>query len=226
VRRITCRTIASASLVAAVGLTAAGCSSGKGSSGSAARVLTKAQLQAAALTAGELPAGYRIVKPASADALFTSTSTTTPTRCQPVQDIGAGKPIAAWAQNYPQAAKRTQVLASRIAAYAEGGAERTMADLEGALKRCSSFRAKNNMDGSVTTVKVTPGKAPALGDDAVQLDLTSSGGGGISALRMVLVRTGTTVALFSAFDISSGKPVPLPQQVLSKQVDKLRAATR
>ncbi|WP_055588094.1 hypothetical protein, partial [Peterkaempfera griseoplana] len=211
---------------AAVGLTAAGCSSGKGgSSGPAAKVLTKAQLQAAALTAEELPAGYRIVKPASADALFTSTSTTVPAQCQPIQDIGAGKPTAAWAQNYPQAAKRTQVLASRIASYPAGGAERTMADLEGALKHCAAFRAANNKDGSVTTVQVTPGKAPALGDDSVQLDLASSGGGSITSLRMVLVRTGTAIALFSAFDISSGKPVPLPQRILSAQVDKLKAAT-
>ncbi|GGO89871.1 hypothetical protein [Wenjunlia tyrosinilytica] len=198
------------------------------SGGKAAAALTKAQLTAAALTAQDLPAGYKVVKPKGADDLFGTTATATPSRCQPLQDMGAGKdsvrPTAVVDQNYPQSAKPSALLFSRIAAYSGGNAQKAMADLKDAAESCPSYTSKDTSDGTVSTVKVTTEKAPALGDESVLLNMTTTSDGETFTVRTIHTRVGSTLSMFLTFDIRSTNRAELPRKILAKQADKLKAA--
>ncbi|MFF4652953.1 hypothetical protein [Streptomyces sp. NPDC001380] len=191
--------------------------------------LTAAQLKRAALTAADLPSGYRVARPAKGEDLLGSRATATPAACQPIQDMGAGKravkPTAAVDQNYPRTDKPTVMTFSRIAAYAPGGAERAMADLRAAVKACPSYTSKDDSDGTVTKIKVKVVQAPSQGDDAIALDLAGSSDGAPLVIRMVQVRSGSSLALFAALDfMEGGRAVEVAPELLEKQVGKLKAA--
>ncbi|MEU6324715.1 hypothetical protein [Streptomyces sp. NPDC047009] len=69
---------------------------------------------------------------------------------------------------------------------------------------------------------VQPG--PALGDDAVTLDATGDVQGHALTIRLVDIRIGSSMAVFASFDFKAAKVPAVPQLLMAKQVEKLKAA--
>lgn len=245
--------IAGASLVVGVALTVSACSSSGTTAGSTAaspaassaasapaapapsaspspiaHTLTKAELQQALLTSADLPAGFKKSKPAKGEEMFSTADTTTPTSCQPIADVAADnaviKPSAAVDQDYPQPAKPSQMIFSRLVSYPAGDAEKAMTALKAALKSCATYKSKSSDDGSITSIRVAVQPNPSQGDDAVTVDATGDIQGHPITIRLIDIRVGSSMAVFGSIDANGGKALAVPAQLLTKQVDKLKAA--
>ncbi|MGW9031306.1 hypothetical protein ACWGQ5_46215 [Streptomyces sp. NPDC055722] len=235
--------LAGAALVAGLALASSGCSSSGTATGGAAvspaasapaspspvdRTLTKAALQQALLTSAEVPAGFKASKPDKGEDMFGKADTTMPAGCQPIADIAANdaaiRPSAAVDQDYPQPAKASAMIFSRLVSYPAGDAEKAMTALKVAVKSCATYKSKSPDDGSITRVRLAVQPGPALGDDAVTLDATGDVQGHALTIRLVDIRIGSSMAVFASFDFKAAKVPAVPQLLMAKQVEKLKAA--
>ncbi|MEU1599161.1 hypothetical protein ABZ468_41740 [Streptomyces sp. NPDC005708] len=242
--------LAGAALVAGLALAVSGCSSSGTATGGAAaspaastpapgasapasaspvdHTLTKAALQQALLTSAEVPAGFKASKPDKGEDMFGKADTTMPASCQPIADIAANdaviRPSAAVDQDYPQPAKASAMIFSRLVSYPAGDAEKAMTALKVAVKSCPTYKSKSPDDGSLTRVRLAVQPGPALGDDAVTLDATGDVQGHALTIRLVDIRIGSSMAVFASFDFKAAKVPAVPQLLMAKQVEKLKAA--
>ncbi|WP_395292878.1 hypothetical protein ACF9IK_04165 [Kitasatospora hibisci] len=148
---------------------------------------------------------------------------TTPQDCQPVENIRTGKirPAAsAKAAGSVMPANAGGTGAGILLNGFEGdGAKQVLSELRTALKSCTHY------EGGVprpATAAALP--APALGDEAVSYTLAY----GTNTHEVTVVRQGTVVAVFAPGNLSgSGKGGPamkVPQEVVARQLEKLRKA--
>jgi hypothetical protein len=160
--------------------------------------------------------------------MFGKADTTMPASCQPIADIGANdaaiRPSAAVDQDYPQPAKASAMIFSRLVSYQAGDAERAMTALKVAVKSCATYKSKSSDDGSITRVRLAVQQGPALGDDAVTLDATGDVQGHAVTIRLVDIRIGSSMAVFASLDLNAAKVPAVPQLLMAKQVEKLKAA--
>ncbi|MFJ3922414.1 hypothetical protein [Streptomyces sp. NPDC090022] len=112
---------------------------------------------------------------------------------------------------------------STLASYENGRAEQRFADLRQSLSSCRTY------DGEAWagkfTATVAPGPAPSFGDEAVSFTETIPLGaerGGDRNETVVVVRTGNTIASFTALNV--GGTASFPPDLITRQVERLRAA--
>src|SRR5512147_2049951 len=188
--------------------------------------LTKAALQQALLTSAEVPAGFKASKPDKGEDMFGKADTTMPASCQPIADIAANdaaiRPSAAVDQDYPQPAKASAMIFSRLVSYPAGDAEKAMTALKVAVKSCATYKSKSSDDGSITRVRLAVWPGPALGDDSVTLDATGDVQGHALTIRLVDIRVGSSMAVFASLDFEAAKVPAVPRLLLAKQVEKLK----
>ncbi|WP_377273197.1 hypothetical protein [Peterkaempfera sp. SMS 1(5)a] len=191
--------------------------------------LTAAQLEGAALSAADIPAGFSVSAASSDEAFFASASDTAkPASCQPIADMGADdgaiRPTATADNNYLQSARAADLVFGRIAAYRAGDAEKALADLRTALKSCTSYRSTTKSDGTVTAVTTRALPAPSLGDAAVAFELTGTSGGKAMVIRMTEIRVGSSLVLFAGLRVHGTGAADIPAALMAQQVDNLKAA--
>ncbi|MFI0829550.1 hypothetical protein ACH4Q7_34650 [Streptomyces roseolus] len=144
--------------------------------------------------------------------------------CQPLLDARNGEgSIAHVFQNFNWK-KNVMGGSSVLASYEEGEAVRRFGELKQALAACRSYEKEGYVGRSEVTVKTET--APQLGDEAVafreiipmkpeRIDLNQ---------QFVVVRMGNTIATFT--ELSTGKGLSFPTELISRQVERLRDAQR
>jgi hypothetical protein len=215
--------------------------SGRGrGSGSGQPTPTRARLASALLRDGDVP-GYRAQRTRSQDALAAPhTLDTRGARCAPVADaLGAGPDAGRGrtARAGGAVIKKGGLGAGgavqqvTLTAYRAGGAARELGRLKSALKSCRSLRSEvggktaKNLKGAkgvkTVTVRIDPGRAPHVGDDAARFTLRS-GQKGSAPVVVTVIRTGNSTATYLSIGLA-GKAVPVPDAVARKQDQKLAA---
>ncbi|UGQ09836.1 hypothetical protein LO772_23420 [Yinghuangia sp. ASG 101] len=216
--------LAVAALFAAVS-----CSDGGGAK-TAPDALSTASLQAALLTAGELPQGWELVgggKAVTADEVVRADRSA----CQPVMDMVSGRSaeIAPTGQVDagllgPGEAEGASHLG--INQYKEGEAAALLEAVRAALPGCASFGVVEG-GGSANVVAIAPGQGPELGDAAVFFEVaTVDASGGMMRIPHAIVRTGSALVITSTLNLPDSATVPIPEELLRAQVDKLAGMQR
>ncbi|MFC3578285.1 hypothetical protein ACFOZ0_34520 [Streptomyces yaanensis] len=111
-----------------------------------------------------------------------------------------------------------------LAAYADGGAEKAMAELGKAADSCAGGFAFTTQGEKVKELKVAETKAPEGADEALALTLTIYAEGTKAPLKVVVARKGSTIAYFPAVNLASvgsGKDFDYPTDVIQAQLTKL-----
>ncbi|MGW6918167.1 hypothetical protein ACWGB8_30790 [Kitasatospora sp. NPDC054939] len=230
-------------------LLAAGCTTVAPSADRAAaggRELTAAELRAAAVTDGGLGPGYTVtvLKPGHGETAGGGREVSDLPDCQPLLDavtpgarpaVGGDRPYAETELSVARAADPRGSVYGGLLAYREGRAERLREELERLLGRCGSFtstapgppekgaaarrgvRARHHVVQHDTP---TPGGA----DAALGFTLTNESGSVVLAQRVVLVRVGPVVAVFSTVGVGA-EPAAVPdERIVGQQAAGLRAA--
>ncbi|MEU5633461.1 hypothetical protein ACIA8I_28515 [Streptomyces rishiriensis] len=203
------------------GAAAAGAGSVPGSAPAAGRKgpsqpLGAAQLESAALTAGDVD-GYQItdypVKPHG-------DSTARPAACQPLENMRTAVPDPAprafqgrlaFSGSGPGAGAATTI---GLMAYDRSDAEGVLDGLRTALKKCTAY--EGGVPARTTAAAAT---APDAGDEAVAFALHTERD---SPDAFVVVRSGATVVLFCTAS-GTGAPAEVPGALVSAQIRKLEA---
>jgi hypothetical protein len=213
--------VAVLSLAGCGGTSTAGPTADPAASGSASAVptkeanpLTEAQLQAAALSAGEL-SGYQFDTHPN---MHDDASVAKPAGCQPLEDVRISvfnpKPKAlasflAWKTSPPAQGLTVDV---ELIAYDPGDAKQFLAKLRAAVAACGSGYA----GGVLKFPAVTAQTAPAIGDEAVSYMVA----GRTDTSWYAVVRSDTTVVVFGA-----GGPRPefdrVPEDLVRAQMAKV-----
>ncbi|WKV73099.1 hypothetical protein AW27_017065 [Streptomyces sp. PCS3-D2] len=112
---------------------------------------------------------------------------------------------------------------STLASYEDGRAQQRFVDLRQSLSSCRTYDGEA-WSGKFTAT-VAPAPAPSFGDEAVSYTETIPLGaekGGDRNETFVVVRTGNTIASFSALNV--GGTASFPADLITKQIERLRAA--
>lgn len=212
-------------LAAAALFAATSCSDDGDGAKTAPDALSKTSLQAALLTAGELPQGWELAgggKEVTADEVVRADRAA----CQPVMDMVSGRS----AKIAPTGQVDTGLLgpgeaegASHLGInqYKEGQAAALLDAVAAALPGCASFGIVE-ADGSANAVAVAPGQGPQLGDGTVFFELaTVDASGGMMRIPHAIVRKGSALVITSTLNLPDSATVPIPEALLRAQVDKL-----
>ncbi|MGT2526143.1 hypothetical protein ACU4GG_02215 [Streptomyces nojiriensis] len=111
---------------------------------------------------------------------------------------------------------------STLASYEDGRAKQRFADLRQSLASCRTYDGEGWVGKFTTTVASAP--PPSFGDEAVSYTETIAMGaerGGDRNETFVVVRSGNTIATFSALNV--GGTASFPTDLITKQVERLRA---
>lgn len=199
-----------------------------GRDGQAARPLSAAELRTALLRTGDVP-GYRAQ--ADPEDPLPAENTIEPNRpaCEPVTDTVDSRPSHRRTAHTGGVVTKgglgtggtvQQVL---LAAYREGEAAAWLEELATAVRRCRAFTGEVGT-GERAELRITPGKRPAAGDDAVRFTMADARGKDAPTVFTV-VRSGANTATFLSIGVS-GTPKPVAEAVVAAQVAKLAAAAR
>ncbi|MER5794776.1 hypothetical protein [Streptomyces sp. NPDC001980] len=220
-------------------MTLAACGTGQGSRAGAAETagasgvqdkpLSKADLERATVTGTDLD-GYEVQRDVAA--AFASRKTASPAECAPaVQAVGGSSGFAATARTarFITSKERGSDTHMTLSAHSPGDARQVIDALRTAAERCSTFK-DNLVDFDYDAVQVRPD--PGYGDESVSLRLTqlASGSENEEPVRVpyavVAVRQGTTVAMFTDFNLPGGpkgkEPAAVPEAIIRAQLNKLR----
>ncbi|MFC8452229.1 hypothetical protein [Kitasatospora sp. NPDC057223] len=178
------------------------------------RVLGKAELQAALVATGDLN-GYTMMEmPMEIGKAVLSTR---PADCQPIEGIRTGKikpdPAAYVITGAAAGSSPTALTQIMLASIDGDGAHQVLAALKSALTTCTGYEGSIPKRGTVAALP-----APALGEEAVSYTLTSDG----QAQELTVVRLGSVVAVFSPSTVPGGGPAKTPQELVARQLDKIR----
>lgn len=112
-----------------------------------------------------------------------------------------------------------------VASYEAGGAEQALAGLRTAAEKCAGGFAATVGSDKMPIAEVSTATAPEGGDEAVAVTLGVATGKDTNApMKVIVVRKGTTLASFSAVNLSSmmtGADFEVPRAVVDAQVAKL-----
>ncbi|MFD0023414.1 hypothetical protein [Streptomyces sp. NPDC058382] len=218
--------------------------SAKPSNGSAAKVLTAAELEKAALAQGDVKA-HKITKAGPADIVSAEDVTADKAACDVFGDAlmgaGTGSPAASAERKVVSEPKKgadddtadpeeafkaafdiTTTLTT-LASYEGKGAEETLASLRTAATDCASGFTLKAAGTKQKIVKIAEEKIKG-GEDAVAWTVTIESDGDKSAMKLVEIRQGSTVASFTSLNLASaggGGDFDLPTAVVDAQVAKL-----
>ncbi|MFL9683741.1 hypothetical protein [Streptomyces sp. KL110A] len=188
--------------------------------------LTTAQLKGLAFKDGEVPQAHRPMavqepQPEGSGRSFPPISVPA---CQPLRDARNGEGSIAHVFQIFNWKKNIMGGSSILASYEEGEAERRFAELKQALTTCRSYEGEGYVGRFEVSVRTEA--APRVGDEAVafreiipmkpeRIDRNE---------QFVVVRTGNTIATFT--ELSAGKGLSFPTELISLQVERLREAQR
>ncbi|MFD7716034.1 hypothetical protein [Streptomyces sp. NPDC059814] len=210
----------------------------------AAKALTAAELEKASLVQGDVK-GHKISKAGPADAVSAGDVTADKAACDVFADTlmgaKAGSPAASTQRKVISEPKKgadqdsadpeeafeaafdiTTTLTT-LSSYEGKGAEETVAALRTAATGCASGFTMKAAGTKQKVVKIMEEQVKA-GEDAAAWTVTIESDGEKSAMKLVQVRQGATVASFSALNLaaaSSGGDFELPKAVIDAQVAKL-----
>lgn len=181
--------------------------------------LTEAQLTKAVITKADVK-GYRVGDTPD-DEIPEVSVPAKPAACQALADmflLGTEPDATARVSRSLTSLKPTDgtVLRVGLLAHKESDAKKVVADLRTQSGTCDSYE---HTDYQYTGVK--PAKAPALGDEAVSYTMTSDIEGTKIPVTYTIVRSGSTLAVFSAMSALGGKAPAVPAVVVEAQVAKI-----
>lgn len=194
--------------------------------------LSKADLERAAITAADLD-GYEVQRALAAT--FASRKTAAPAECAPVmRAVGGSSGFAATARiaRFVFSKKHAPGAAMTLSSHSLPDAERVMDELRAAAKQCKTFK-DIQVGFDYDAVQVQPD--PAYGDESLSLRLSqlASGTKDEKPVRVpyavVAVRQGTTVAMFTTFNLPTGprgkEPAVVPDAIIKAQLNQLGKPT-
>ncbi|MEU6479629.1 hypothetical protein ABZ858_22555 [Streptomyces sp. NPDC047017] len=211
----------------------------------AAAPLSAAELEKAALTQADVKSG-KVAKVSPKEETAQDQVKVNDAACVPLGHLQSGayvgKPSAAAGRHWTGDPKKPAADASdeekflagvdrpvvgvTLAAYADGGAEQAMKDLNAAARSCAGGFA-STADGEETKVlKVTRTDAPEGGDEALAVTFTLDvSDGDKMSVKAAVVRKGATLAHFITTNFASagaGKDFPFPTEIVDAQLAKLK----
>lgn len=218
---------------------------GAGESAPAGKALTVAELEKVALAQADVKNGEVATELSADDQVAKDQISADDKACLPLVHVqGAvaqGEPAADVQRSWqgqsespseskgPDGQDMTDIDVNKIllnvASYADGGAEEAMAGLKAAVEKCADgFDATAGGD-KMRVTKVSGADAPKGGDEGLTVNIGVATGGDSSGLmKLVVVRKGSTLATFSAVNLSSmmtGAEFEVPAEVVDAQVAKL-----
>ncbi|MET8663005.1 hypothetical protein ABZV87_01595 [Streptomyces tendae] len=218
---------------------------GAGESAPAGKALTAAELEKVALAQADVKNGEVATELSADDQVAKDQISADDKACLPLVHVqGAvaqGEPAADVQRSWqgqsespseskgPDGQDMTDIDVNKIllnvASYADGGAEEAVAGLKAAVEKCADgFDATAGGD-KMRVTKVSGADEPKGGDEGLTVNIGVATGGDSSGLmKLVVVRKGSTLATFSAVNLSSmmtGAEFEVPAEVVDAQVAKL-----
>ncbi|MFD5052549.1 hypothetical protein [Streptomyces tendae] len=218
---------------------------GAGESAPAGKALTAAELEKVALAQADVKNGEVATELSADDQVAKDQISADDEACLPLVHVqGAvaqGEPAADVQRSWqgqsespseskgPDGQDMTDIDVNKIllnvASYADGGAEEAMAGLKAAVEKCAGgFDATAGGD-KMRVTKVSGLDRLKAGDEGMTVNIGVATGGDSSGLmKLVVVRKGSTLATFSAVNLSSmmtGAEFEVPAEVVDAQVAKL-----
>ncbi|MFI8163388.1 hypothetical protein ACIF6I_29685 [Streptomyces microflavus] len=189
--------------------------------------LTMAQLKSVAYKEGEVPQAREPLAvqeplPEGSGRSFPPVSVPA---CQTLIDVRNGE--ASFAHVFQHFNWKENIMGggSTLASYEDGQAEQRFTELKRALATCRHYEGEGYVGPFEATV--TTQASPEYGEEAVTFrEIVPMGpeNGGDRNEQFVVVRTGNTIATFS--ELSIGKDLFFPPEVITRQVERLRNAQR
>ncbi|MEU9137717.1 hypothetical protein AB0D33_17405 [Streptomyces sp. NPDC048404] len=182
--------------------------------------LTEAQLKKAVITKADLK-GYRVGDTPD-DEIPEVSVPANPAKCQALADmflLGTEPDATARVSRSVTSLTATDATVLRVGLLAqkEADAKKVVADLRTQSGSCNSYE---HTDYHYTGIK--PVKAPALGDEAVSYTMTSDIDGTKIPMTYLVVRSGSTLAVFYAMNILDEKAPEVSTSVVEAQVTKIK----
>ncbi|MDA5140484.1 hypothetical protein PEM37_03135 [Streptomyces sp. AD681] len=218
---------------------------GAGESAPAGKALTAAELEKVALAQADVKNGEVATELSADDQVAKDQISADDKACLPLVHVqGAvaqGEPAADVQRSWqgqsespseskgPDGQDMTDIDVNKIllnvASYADGGAEEAMAGLKAAVEKCADGFGATAGGDKMRVTKVSGADAPKGGDEGLTVNIGVATGGDSSGLmKLVVVRKGSTLATFSAVNLSSmmtGAEFEVPAEVVDAQVAKL-----
>ncbi|MFI8302505.1 hypothetical protein ACIF80_03425 [Streptomyces sp. NPDC085927] len=214
------------------------------SSAPAAKALTAAELEKVALVQADMKDGKVVTKVPATDDVAAGKVKAEDEACQPLAYVQAGVPVGSpaasvkrsWTSEPQKPAEGAdpekallagldmdKVLVT-LASYEDGGAEQVIKDVDAAAEKCAGGFDYTAMGEKFEIVKAAETEAPKGADEALAITLTISAEGVQAPVNIVVTRTGSTVAAFSAINLAAmgtGENAPFPAQISDAQLAKL-----
>ncbi|WP_439675018.1 hypothetical protein [Embleya sp. MST-111070] len=182
----------------------------------------QSRLDAALLTAGEMPAGAYDGSRGDPE----SRERAQQPSCQPVIDLlrpgqAATTPIASAQASVTRGAPNpTGFTVVELFAFTDTGARDLFAQGRQALRGCPSITSID-ADGATETDTYAEIPHAALGDESLAVGMSPGAGG---ALGMIVVRVGPTIVVVSNADLAAATPGLPADDLVARQIAKLRTA--
>ncbi|MEU2509011.1 hypothetical protein ABZ621_30465 [Streptomyces sp. NPDC007863] len=144
--------------------------------------------------------------------------------CQPLRDARNGAGSIAHVFQIFNWKKNIMGGSSILTSYEEGEATRRFAELKQALTTCRAYEGEGYVGRFEVTVRTEA--APQVGDEAVAFrEIIPMKPEWVDRNeQFVVVRTGNTIATFT--ELSTGKGLSFPTELIRRQVERLRDAQR
>ncbi|OPC82928.1 hypothetical protein B4N89_20080 [Embleya scabrispora] len=182
----------------------------------------QSRLDAALLTAGEMPAGAYDGSRGEPE----SRERAQQPSCQPVIDLlrpgqAAGAPIASAQASVTRGDPNpTGFTVVELFAFTDTGARDLFAQGRQALRGCPSITSIDE-DGATETDTYAEIPHAALGDESLAVGMNPGAGG---ALGMIVVRVGPTIVVVSNADLAAATPGLPADDLVARQIAKLKTA--
>ncbi|MFF1542286.1 hypothetical protein [Streptomyces sp. NPDC058291] len=153
-------------------------------------------------------------------------SQATPAVCRPLADMvtfgSSPKPTDVVARTVTQSslAEMGTALSVALAGHAEADAVRVMAGLRSAVKACGS----GFEDDGIPYSSVKAVTAAAKGDEAVAYQMVGEVNGRQMPMAFTVVRSGSTVVTFHAFNVLGDGSAAVPRALVTAQLARLAKA--
>lgn len=155
--------------------------------------------------------------------------------CQPLADLtayGTGRSPKARAfagRGFAGSGEETagRIVTVSLLSYDGGGATETVAGVRSAIEACGDGFATSGNNGGKTLryTTVEEVETPTGGDEAVAVKLVGEAEGTEVPMYFTVVRSGASLAQFMNLSIKDPAGAPVPQNVVTAQMEKLAEAT-
>ncbi|MET7300108.1 hypothetical protein [Embleya sp. NPDC005575] len=197
---------------------------GGNGSGNGSDQAAQSRLDAALLTAAEMPAGAYEVNPDGTETRETARDA----GCQPLIDLSRPGQAASGPAASAQASVTrgdptpTGFTIVELFSFAGTGAQDLFAKGRAALSNCTSVTSTDS-DGATSTDAYAAIPHASLGDESLAIGMTPQAGG---ALGLIVVRVGPTIVVVSNADLSAATPGLPADDLVARQITKLLASSR